>query len=98
MFGTELGALSDQIRERLTSLGATPPDRVDWAAVPFQGHWGFGTAACFQAAAAEARAGKPVRVPERAEELARELASQIEPPFGFCVAMVWVRWPTWRRR
>ena len=83
MFGTELGALSDQIRERLTSLGATPPDRVDWAAVPFQGHWGFGTAACFQAAAAEARAGKPVRVPERAEELARELAKQIAPPFGF---------------
>ena len=83
MFGSELGALSDQIRERLTSMGATPPDRVEWAPVPFQGHWGFGTAVCFQAAAAEARAGKPVRVPERAAELARTVADQIAPPFGF---------------
>ena len=83
MFGTELGTLSEQIRERLTALGAPPPDRVEWAPVPFRGSWGFGTAACFQAAAAEARSGKDVRVPERAEALARELAAQIAPPFGF---------------
>jgi arginyl-tRNA synthetase len=83
VFGSELGALSDQIRERLTSLGVAPPDRVEWAPVPFHGSWGFGTAVCFQAAAAEARAGKLGSVPERAAELARELAEQIAPPFGF---------------
>ncbi|MCX6070274.1 MAG: arginine--tRNA ligase, partial [Chloroflexi bacterium] len=33
--------------------------------------------------AAEARAGKGVRVPERAEALARELASRLIPPHGF---------------
>jgi arginyl-tRNA synthetase len=83
VFGSELGVLSEQIRERLTSLGAPPPDRVEWSPVPFRGSWGFGTTVCFQAAAAEARAGKPVRVPERAEALARELAAEIAPPFGF---------------
>jgi arginyl-tRNA synthetase len=83
VFETELGALSDQIRERLTALGAQPPERVEWVPVPFRGSWGFGTTACFQAAAAEARAGKGVRVPERAEMLARELASRLTPPNGF---------------
>ena len=83
MFEAELGALSEQIRERLSALGAPAPERVEWAPVPFKGTWGFGTTACFQAAAAEARAGKGLRVPERAEALARELAAQLKPPFGF---------------
>jgi arginyl-tRNA synthetase len=51
--------------------------------VPFGGTWGFGTAVCFQAAAAEARSGRPVRVPERAAELAADLASRLQPPHGF---------------
>jgi arginyl-tRNA synthetase len=83
VFAAELGALSEQIRERLSALGAPAPERVEWAPVPFKGTWGFGTTACFQAAAAEARAGKSLRVPERAEALARELAAQLKPPFGF---------------
>jgi arginyl-tRNA synthetase len=82
VFETELSALSEQILERLPSLGAPAPERVEWIPVPFHGRWGFGTTACFQAAAAEARAGKGIRVPERAEALARELASQLKPPFG----------------
>ena len=83
MFETELGALSKQIRERLPALGAPAPERVEWVPVPFRGTWGFGTPACFQAAAAEARLSKGVRVPERAEALAREQAAQLNPPFGF---------------
>ena len=82
MFEAELGALSEQIRERLPALGAPAPERVEWVPVPFRGTWGFGTTACFQAAAAEARAGKGVRVPERAEALARELAVQLRAPAG----------------
>ena len=83
MFDSELDGLSAQIRERLAALGAPPPTRIDWAPVPFGGTWGFGTAVCFQAAAAEARTGKPVRVPERAAELAADVASRLQPPHGF---------------
>ena len=83
MFDSELDGLSTQVRERLAALGAPPPARIDWAPVPFGGTWGFGTAVCFQAAAAEARAGKAVRVPERAAELAADLASRLRPPHGF---------------
>jgi len=83
VFDSELDGLSTQIRERLAALGAPPPARIDWAPVPFAGTWGFGTAVCFQAAAAEARSGQPVRVPERAAELAADLASRLQPPHGF---------------
>jgi arginyl-tRNA synthetase len=83
VFETELGALTEQILERLPALGAPAPERVEWVPVPFRGSWGFGTPACFQAAAAEVRAGRRVRVPERAEALARELAGQLKPPIGF---------------
>jgi arginyl-tRNA synthetase len=83
VFDSELDGLSTQIRERLAALGAPPPARIDWAPVPFGGTWGFGTAVCFQAAAAEARSGRPVRVPERAAELAADLASRLQPPHGF---------------
>ena len=78
MFDSELESLSTQIRERLTALGALPPERDRVGPGPFSGTWGFGTAVCFQAAAAEARAGKAVRVPERAASLAADLAAQ--PP------------------
>lgn len=83
MFDSELEGLSTQIRERLAALGAPPPARIDWAPVPFGSTWGFGTAVCFQAAAAEARSGRLVRVPERAAELAADLASRLQPPHGF---------------
>ena len=83
MFDSELDRLSTQIQERLAALGAPPPTRIDWAPVPFGGTWGFGTAACFQAAAAEARSGRQVRVPERAAELAADLAARLPPPHGF---------------
>lgn len=83
MFEAELGSLSEQIRARLLALGALPPERIEWAPVPFSGTWGFGTAVCFQAAAAEARAEKSIRVPDRAASLAAEVAAQLQAPDGF---------------
>lgn len=84
MFESELGSLAEQIRERLTALGAPPPPgRIEWAPVPFSGSWGFGTAVCFQAAAAEARGGKPAPVPARAAALAAEVAEKLQAPHGF---------------
>jgi arginyl-tRNA synthetase len=83
VFEAELGSLSEQIRARLLALGALPPERIEWAPVPFSGTWGFGTAVCFQAAAAEARAEKSIRVPDRAASLAAEVAAQLQAPDGF---------------
>ncbi|HEX9681207.1 MAG TPA: arginine--tRNA ligase, partial [Anaerolineales bacterium] len=45
--------------------------------------WAVGTAACFQAAAAEARLGRGDSVPARAQQLAQELASSIRIPAAF---------------
>ncbi|HSB90271.1 MAG TPA: arginine--tRNA ligase [Anaerolineales bacterium] len=82
MFSTELGQLEQQIRQALLEAGSLAPDRFDWAPIPFAGQWGMGTPACFQAAAAEARAGRKVVVPARAEALARQVAEHLRPPAG----------------
>lgn len=82
MFDLELSSLSAAVRQSFHRMGAPAPDVVDWIPLPFEGTWGFGTPVCFQAAAAEAKAGKRVNVPERAQELARRIAEDITPPAG----------------
>ncbi len=82
MFETELDQVGEQLRASLLRLGAPPPERLQWVPTPFAGQWGYGSAACFQAAAAEARQGNPINVPQRAQELARQAADDIHPPPG----------------
>jgi len=82
MFSHELEQVEQQIRRALLESGSLPPERFDWAPIPFAGQWGMGTPACFQAAAAEARAGRSVAVPVRAEALARQVAEALQPPPG----------------
>lgn len=82
MFSHELDQLEQQIRRALLDSGSLPPERFEWAPIPFAGQWGMGTPACFQAAAAEARAGRGVAVPVRAEALARQVALALQPPPG----------------
>ena len=83
MFEAELAVVGDRILAALRELGVPAPARIDWAPVPFSGQWGFGTAACFQAAALEGRAGRKGSVPERAQELATHIASRLAAPAGF---------------
>lgn len=70
MFEHELNQAYEAILKELERQQITPPDEATWAPTPFQGLWGFGTAICFQAAANEARQGKKVNVPQRAQAIA----------------------------
>ncbi|MEJ2605210.1 MAG: hypothetical protein P8Z41_00895, partial [Anaerolineales bacterium] len=70
MFNIELDQVAENIRETCSRLGLPVSGRIQWQPIPFKGQWGFGTNACFQLAAEEARSGKKVNVPERAREIA----------------------------
>ncbi|MCC7361348.1 MAG: arginine--tRNA ligase [Anaerolineales bacterium] len=83
MFEQDLAVIGDRITAALAAQGVPPAGEVRWQPIPFAGEWGQGTNICFQAAAAEARAGKKVNVPARAQELARLVAEQAELPAGF---------------
>ena len=83
MFDTEIATLSTLVSEALHHLQIPLEDEVRWTPIPFQGRWGVGTAASFQAAALEAKEDAQIRVPVRAEEIARQVAGRLEPPAGF---------------
>jgi arginyl-tRNA synthetase len=83
MFESDLSLIAQQISAVLKDLDVPDPGAVRWQPVPFAGEWGLGTNAAFQAAAAEARSGKKVAVPARAQELARLLAERVNLPAGF---------------
>lgn len=82
MFEAELRSVEQQILQRLEAAGTPPPGTLAFAPIPYAGQWGVGSPICFQAAAAEARAGRPGPVPARAAELAERVASGITPPAG----------------
>lgn len=83
MFEKPLQQASDQISHVLRERGLPLPDRIDWNPIPFDGDWGFGTAACFKIAAAEARDGGEIDIPERAGALAEEIVTAAESFAGF---------------
>jgi len=58
------------------------PEQINWAWIPFSGHWGISTS-FFQIAAQEARQGKKVQVGARAQELAQAVADYLGTPPGF---------------
>lgn len=59
-----------------------PDLNVVWSWIPFSGHWGISTS-FFQTAAAEAKAGKKVIVPQRAQEIALLAAGTLAGTPGF---------------
>lgn len=77
MFDRELTLATKSIESALKRLKIPIPDRIEWVPTPFKGQWGFGTNTCFQAAAAEARAGKEINVPARAQEIAEAILNDI---------------------
>src|SRR5262249_31355780 len=83
MFESDLAGIGEQMTQILTGLGVPAVGEARWQPTPFAGEWGQGTNLAFQAAAAEAKAGKKVNVPARAQELARALAEKVQLPAGF---------------
>lgn len=83
MFAQELSQAAASIRDAFTRLDIPLPERIEWQSTPFEGQWGYGTNACFQAAAEEARRGIKVHVPSRAQEIAETLVAAIGTPGGF---------------
>jgi len=83
MFESQLNHATSLLCQGFERLGLSAPDEIAWTSTPFSGQWGFGTTACFQVAAAEARSGKKLNVPARAEEIADLLLGKIGTPKGF---------------
>ena len=71
MFQTEQQAIEDKIKTYAAANGI-PLATLEWKPIPFSGEWGISTA-LFGTAALEARAGKKVNVPQRAQEIAELL-------------------------
>ena len=69
MFDQERTDLETRIRTYLTENGIPVPEDFLWVPVPFSGEWGISTS-FFAVAAQEARSGKKVIVPQRAQEIA----------------------------
>jgi arginyl-tRNA synthetase len=82
MFEQERQDIEAQIQAYCAENDIPILDQFNWTHTPFVGEWGISTS-FFQLAAQEARSGKKVNVPQRAEQLARAMAEFIEPPLGF---------------
>ena len=75
MFEKEQQAIEDRIREFCLKDNIPLAD-LKWTSIPFSGEWGMSTS-FFATAASEARSGKKVKVPERAQEIAEQVKVQI---------------------
>lgn len=81
MFEIEQAALEAKIRQFCVEQDL-PVLPISWTWIPFGGEWGISTS-FFQLAAAEARSGKKVIVPQRAAELAEAVRAYLGVPKGF---------------
>ncbi len=82
MFDSERTAVENDIIQFLTGEGIPVPVEVKWLPIPFAGEWGISTP-IFPLAALEARSGKKVAVPQRAQEIAEMLRDHLGAPAGF---------------
>ena len=80
MFQTEQKNISTTIKDFCEANGI-PLAALEWKPIPFSGEWGISTS-FFATAAAEARSGKKVVVPQRAQEIAELIKRQIGSPAG----------------
>ncbi|QRN83338.1 arginine--tRNA ligase [Chloroflexota bacterium] len=77
MFDQEKALIAEQIKTYLTQQGIEDPN-IEFRQIPFSGEWGLAIP-LFPIAAAEARTGKKVNVPQRATELAEGLQAALAP-------------------
>jgi arginyl-tRNA synthetase len=82
MFETEKKAAEKHVRWVLRANQIPVPEDFSWTPIPFAGEWGLSTS-FFQFAAQEARSGKEVSVPERAQELAEIAAESLHVEDAF---------------
>jgi arginyl-tRNA synthetase len=82
MFESEQQSITTKILEFCQNNEVPVPEEIQWKPIPFSGGWGISTS-FFQIAAQEARSGKKVNVPMRAQELAAEVAVHMGQPAGF---------------
>ncbi len=76
MFESEQRLTEEKIKSYCEANGI-PLAALDWKPIPFSGEWGISTS-FFATAAAEARSGKKVVVPQRAQEIAEQVKTQID--------------------
>ncbi len=81
MFEREQQQITEKISYYCQEHGLALPS-FDWKWIPFSGSWGISTS-FFQVAAAEARQGKKIVVPKRAQEIAQQVADYLAIPDGF---------------
>lgn len=82
MFEQEKANLETKIKSYLLTEGIDHPI-LEFRQIPFSGEWGLAVP-LFPVAAGEARTGKKVIVPQRAQELAEGIKTFLgEPPAGF---------------
>lgn len=85
MFDIERLSIEEAIRSYSVEKQLPSPDLIQWTPIPFSGEWGISTS-FFQLAALEARGGKApagIPVPQRAQQMAGEIAGRIGLPAGF---------------
>lgn len=87
MFEREQQAVEAKIRAYCSEHGLPEPAGLQWNPIPFSGEWGISTS-FFALAAQEARqnpakGGQRLPVPQRAQEIAAEVAQSIGTPAGF---------------
>src|SRR5512142_3345858 len=75
MFEQEQQAIEAGIRA-YCEQNAIPLTEVRWSRIPFSGEWGISTS-FFATAAAEARSGKKLNVPQRAQEIAEQVGQNL---------------------
>ena len=82
MFEQEKNHIETRIKHICSEKDYPPIDEVIWSEIPFSGEWGLSTS-FFKLAAQEARSGKKVIVPQRAQEMADAIKSALGEPEGF---------------
>jgi arginyl-tRNA synthetase len=82
MLEAEKRLIENKIETFFTENDIPVPESWDWTFVPFAGEWGI-SLPIFPIAAAEARRGKRVNVPARAQEIANATAEYLGAPEGF---------------
>jgi arginyl-tRNA synthetase len=80
MFQTEQQAIEARIKA-YCGENDIPLAALEWKPIPFSGEWGFSTS-FFATAALEARAGKKVVVPQRAQEIAEQVKGSLGKAAG----------------
>lgn len=82
MFDLERQVITELIQGYCTDKAIPVNKTLKWNSIPFNGKWGISTS-FFQVAAQEARSGKKINVPQRAQEIAKDIADHLGTPSNF---------------